>query len=219
MEDIRISNVNTSLSGRVITKPSLVTKYGNVKILCVTIESKRRSGKMDKFNIHYSNDLGVILTIGMYIELTGDIRTLNDKGSNKVVRPFVMAKTVKILPEEPEEYLNTTEIVDAELLEFGEIRSSYSDESKMLATYRIRVNRRHDRFGIFDVTTWGRDAIFLGNIHDQIKYMHLKGRLQSYFSKANDCLYFGYTTFFVEIEDKPSEDNADDNQQVEPIAD
>lgn len=212
---IKTAKVTLSLSGKVVTSPELVSRHGSTKILCVTLDCKRLSGAVDRFSIHYPNTLGVVITEGQYIGVNGDIRSVNAKGTDHVVYPFVMASAIRVLDSEPAEYKNEVEIVDAELLDFNGVRPSYDDNTKSVATYRIRVSRRHGRYSYFRVTTWGRDAIFLGNVYKSIKYIHLKCRLQSYISKESKRLRFALVSFYLEVPDKAGEENTSVSENVE----
>lgn len=198
-EAVRLSQVTLELSGLVKTNPKLISSYGSTKILCVEIENKRKSGKPDRFNVHFPNTIGVVLKEGMYIEIAGDIRSVNDKEEDLSVYQYVLATSIKVLDGEPSCYKNDVSIVNAELVNFDGVRGSYTDESKLLAVYRVRLNRKHERYSYFRVTTWGRDAVYFGNVHESAKYLHLKGRLQSYVSKSDGSLRFGYVTFFLEV--------------------
>lgn len=212
----KAAEVSLVLSGKVVTAPELVSKYGSTKVLCVTLESKRLSGVVDRFSIHFPNTLGVVLTEGQHIELNGDIRSVNAKDSDRVIYPFVMANAIRVLDEEPAEYKNEVEIDGAELVSFDGVRASYTDESKALATYRIRVSRKHSRCAYFRVTTWGRDAIFLGNIYKSVERLHLKCRLQSYISKQSNRLRFGLVSFYLEVPSTKKESTAEGEK---PVAD
>lgn len=201
----KLSKCSLTLNGKVVSDPKLVTKYGVTKILRVELENKRTSGAIDRFNVHFTNKLGVVLKEGMFIELTGDIRSVNDRESNRSVYPFVMAHNIRVLDEEPSEYKNECEIEGAELCEFDGVRKDFSGGDKLLATYRIRVTRKHGRYSYFRVTTWGKDAVFIGNIHNSVKFLHLKGRLQSYVSKASNNLCFGFVSYYLEVQDTDEE--------------
>lgn len=203
-----IASVKMVLTGKVVSEPELVSKYGNTKVLSVTIENKRLSGVVDLFSVHFPNTLGIIITQGMFIEVQGDIRSINSKDGDKAVYRFVMANDIKKLPEEPKEYRNDVEIYGAELTEFEGVRSSYTDKSQSLATYHIKVMRKHGRFGLFRVTTWGKDAIFLGNIHKSVSVLDIKGRLQSFVGKNGNKLSFGIVTYYVEVPDKDESTDA-----------
>lgn len=213
------TEVSLILSGKVVTSPELVSKFGSTKILSVTVESKRLSGVVDQFFVHFPNTLGVVLNEGQYIEVTGDIRSLNENNSDRVIYPFVMANTIKILDEEPEAYKNEVEIVGAELIAFEGVRTSYTDEAKSLATYRICVTRKHARRGYFRVTTWGRDAVFLGNVYRSVTHLHLKCRLQSYISKKTNRLRFGLVSFYLEVPDPKRDADTLPGAKDEDVAD
>lgn len=195
----KISEVTVSINGKVTSSPELVARYKGTKILSVDIENKRRSGGVDTFQLHFSNTLGVVIDEGMYVEVKGDIRTINDKESERVIYPFIMAHSIAILDSEPEEYHNDVEIVDAELVGFDGVRASYTDDNKQLATYRVCVRRKHGRNSYFRVTTWGRDAVFLGNVYKTVQYLHLKCRLQSHINPKNNRSRFGLVTYYLEI--------------------
>lgn len=195
----RLAKVVLEMSGKVVSKPELISRFGGTKVLGVTIENKRLSGVIDKFVVHFPNTLGVVLSEGMFIDIKGDIRTVNTKDDERVVYPYVMAKEIKVLQEEPEQYANTVEIIDAELKDFEGVRPSYSDCERTLATYHIKVCRGHNRNSFFRVTTWGRDAAFIGNLHDSFKYIHLKCRLQSHYSKDGQHLRFNLVSHYLEV--------------------
>ena len=209
----RLSKVTLVLNGKVVTQPELVSRHKGTKILSVDIENKRLSGDVDTFSIHFSNTLGVVVEEGMYIEVTGDIRTLNAKDSDRVIYQYVSASSIKVLDEEPEEYKNEVELRDVEMISFDGVRKSYSDDTKTLATYRIRVRRRHSRNSYFRVTTWGKDAVFLGNIKNSVKLVHLKCRLQSFHSQKNGRLRFCLVSFYLEVPE--SEALAESGAEVE----
>lgn len=216
----KVSDVSLVLSGKVVSSPELVSRYGSTKVLCVDLESKRLSGAADTFSVHFPNSLGVVLQEGMYIEVRGDIRSINDKESDRVVYPFIMASDIKVLDDEPEEYKNEVEILNAELVSFDGVRASYTDSEKSLVTYRICVTRKHGRYSYFRVTTWGRDAIFLGNIHKSVKLLHLKCRLQSYISKQSNRLRFGLVSYYLEVPtpkrkvEEPKEENVEPTDET-----
>lgn len=195
----KLAQVSLTLNGKVVSAPELVSRYKGTKILSVDIENKRLSGGVDTFNVHFANDLGVVIEEGMYIEVTGDIRTLNVNNSNRVIYQFVMAKTVKVLDGEPAEYRNEVEISDAEMTNFEGVRKSYSDPNKTLATYHICLRRKHGRSSYFRVTTWGRDSVFLGNIHKSVQYLHLKCRLQSFVSQSTGRNRFCLVSYYLEV--------------------
>lgn len=195
----RMSKVSLLINGKVVTKPELISRFGGTKILGVSIENTRLSGVVDRFVVHFPNTLGAVLYEGMYIEIKGDIRTVNTKDDERVVYPYIMAKEIKILPGEPEQYLNSVEIIDAELKDFEGVRPSYSDGGRTLATYHIKVCRGHNRNSYFRVTTWGRDAAFIGNLHDSFDYIHLKCRLQSHYSKDGQHLRFNLVSHYLEV--------------------
>ena len=199
----RLAKVELVLTGKVITSPELISRYGGKKVLCVKVENTRKSGVVDTFCVHFTNELGVVLNEGMYIEVKGDIRSVTDRDDVKDPM-FVMAKTISVLKEAPKENINEVYIEDAELVTFEGVRPSHTDATKMLANYRIRLARAHSRCGYFRVTTWERDAVFLGNVHKSVKYLSLKCRLQSYVSKASGNLCFVLVTYFVEVPDLKS---------------
>lgn len=198
-QEQKLTDVKLCVNGRVVSSPELISKFKGTKILSIDLENKRLSGGTDTFNVHFANTLGVVVEEGMYIEVTGDIRTMNAKDTDHVIYQFIMAKSVKILPGEPEEYKNDVEINGAKLISFDGVRSSYSDESKVLATYRIGVTRRHGRNSYFRVTTWGRDSVFIGNIYKSVKYLHLRCRLQSFHSKSSGRLRFCLVSYYLEV--------------------
>lgn len=213
----KLAQVKLTLNGRVVSSPELVSRFKGTKVLSVNLENRRLSGGVDTFNVHFSNSLGVIIEEGMYIEVTGDIRTMNARDSDHVIYQFVMASDIKVLKEEPKVYKNDVEIVDAELMSFEGVRKSYSDDSKTLATYRICVRRKHGRCSYFRVTSWGRDSIFLGNIYRSVKYMHLKCRLQSFTSSSSGKLRFCLVSYYLEVPESEKKDikDAEDTPAVE----
>lgn len=213
----KISEVTLSINGKVVSSPELVARYKGTKILSVDIENKRRSGGVDTFQLHFSNTLGVVIDEGMYVEVKGDIRTINDKESERVIYPFIMAHSITILDGEPEEYHNDVEIVDAELVGFDGVRASYTDDNKQLATYRVCVRRKHGRNSYFRVTTWGRDAVFLGNVYKTVQYLHLKCRLQSHINPKNNRSRFGLVTYYLEIPESERQGRRAEVEGTEPV--
>jgi hypothetical protein len=193
------SAVTVNIDGRVTTKPKFVKHFGNVRIFRIEIESKRLSGVVDKFLVNYTSELSTIINEGDYISISGDIRTLNDKNTGYVIEGFIFAKSIKILSKEPEKYINDCVIKDAVIDKFDELRKSFDDTERDIATYRIKLNRGHGRFSYFKVTTWDNDAVTLGNVKDTITNINLRGRLQSYVSKHSGRLYLCLTTYGLDL--------------------
>lgn len=200
----RNCTVNTLLDCKVESSPVLLTKFGNVRIFRIDVSSKRKSGIVDNFFLEYSSELGIVVHKGDFISVVGDIRTLNKKNSDFVIEGFIFAKSIKILDSEPEDYRNDTEITDAELYSFIDVRDSYSSEGSIVSDYRVKLSRGHGRCSYFKATSWGSDAVFLGNIHESVKYMNIKCRLQSHVSKKSGRLYLCLAVYHLDVE-KPEE--------------
>lgn len=192
------SVVNTLVDCKVDTKPVLLTQFGNTRIFRVEVTSKRTSGVVDRFFVNFSSALGVVLSVGDYITVEGDIRTLNRDSSDFVYEGFIYAKSITFLEGEPESYRNTTEIADAELYKFIEARKSYSNENEVIADYQVKLSRGHGRYSYFKATSWGSDAVFIGNMHDRVEYMNIKCRLQSHVSKKSGRLYLCLAVYHID---------------------
>lgn len=184
-----ICSVSTLLDCKVETSPIFIKRFGATSIFRIEVSLKRKSGVEDRFYVSYSSRLGVVVNKGDYISIEGDIRSLNKGDTSFVIEDYIFAKSITILDSEPEVYRNETCIKNAELFDFTDARKSYADDDMMVANYRIRLSRGHGRCSYFRVTSWGRDAVFLGNIHNSIRYMDITCRLQSYVSKRSNKLY------------------------------
>ena len=202
-----ISDVCASVDGKVISKPELVTRFGNERIFEVLIEYKRISGTVDTFKINYSSKLGVVLKEGLFIHIDGDIRTVNSpKDQSKILGCIIYSKIITILDEEPEIYENDVVINNATLYEFNEIRKSFSNEDTDVANYRISVHRGHGRYSYFKTSSFNEDAIFLGNVHENIKSLNLKCRLCSSKSTGkSDRFYFYLAVYCLDVQFKDKE--------------
>lgn len=211
--------VNTVIDCKVETSPTLLAEYGNVKIFRVKTSLRRNSGVYDYFYVNYSNELGIILNKGDFIKINGDIRTVNKGNTDFVVECFISAKTITKLDAEPEVYENCTEIKNAELHNFLETRKSFDDSDKVVANYDVKLTRKHSKFSYFKVTSWGSDAILLGNLHDSIKYLDIKCRLQSHISKSGNKLYLCLASYHLDIEKPSTKKDTEDNASETEVSD
>lgn len=201
--------VNTVLDCRVESQPSFLTNFGKTSIFSVKVSTKRNSGVVDYFFVNYSSDLGIILNKGDFISLEGDIRTLNKDKSDFVSICYIYAKSIKILDKEPEFYKNDTVILNAKLHKFIKARESYDESGKIVANYQVKLSRGHSRNSYIEATSWGSDAVLLGNVHDSIDYISLECRLQSHISKSSNKLYMWLAVYHLDIENKEKESSAD----------
>lgn len=193
------SIVSTLVDCKVETKPVLLTQFGSTRIFRVEVTCKRTSGAVDRFYVNFPSSLGVVLNDGDFITIEGDIRTLNKESSDFVYEGFIYAKSITFLDEEPESYRNITSIVDVELYKFIEVRKSYSNDKDVVADYQVRLSRGHSRYSYFKATSWGSDAVFIGNVHDSIEYMNIKCRLQSHVSKKSGRLYLCLAVYHLDL--------------------
>lgn len=202
----KICTVNTVVDCKVENSPILLTQFGNKRIFRVKASTKRTSGVLDYFYVNYSSELGVILHEGDFIFITGDIRTLNKPNSDFVIEGFIYAKSIEFLDKEPESYRNNTEIENAELYKFVDVRKSFTNDKIVVADYQLRLLRGHGRCSYFKATSWGNDAVFLGNIHEGIEYVNIKCRLQNYISKRTGRLYLCLAVYRLEVTKGDNED-------------
>ena len=174
------------LDGKVITKPKLLGKYGAVRVFQVIIETKRKNEKVDIFQLEYTTELGVVLNVGDFIKVNGEIRTLNEGRSDFVIESYILANSIEILPEEPEFYTNECTISYGGFHRFISTRKSYDDSGSDVTEYVVSVQRKRGRISYFRATSWNHDALYIGNSHDSIKHMNIGCRLQSYSGKKGD---------------------------------
>ena len=200
MEDL-LSKVNVEIVGQVIESPVFVNNFNRTKVFRVSIAVKRLSGVVDTFYVNYTNELGVIVKKDDFVRVTGDIRTINKRDSDLVLEGYIFAKNLKVLSEDTsiENYDNDCVIENAYVHSFDELRKSIDDDSRDIATYKIKLDRGHGRYSYFKVTSWDNDARSIGNVKDTIKRVNLKCRLQSYVSKKSGRLYLCLVTYNLDL--------------------
>lgn len=180
------STVLVELDGKVVTQPRLLGKYGAVRTFRVIIETKRKNGKVDTFQLDYTTKLGVVLNVGNFIKVHGELRTLNERKSDFVIESYILASDIEILSEEPEFYTNECTIEYGGFHRFIGTRKSYDDSGLDIAEYVVSVQRKRGKLSYFRATSWNHDALYIGNSHDTIKHMNIGCRLQSYNGKQGD---------------------------------
>lgn len=180
------STVLVKIDGRVVTQPKLLGRYGAVRTFRVIIETKRKNGKVDTFQLDYTSNLGVVLNVGNFVKVFGEIRTLNEKKSDFIIEGYILASSIEILSEEPELYENECTIGYGYFHKFIGVRKSYDDSDADVADYIISIRRKHSKISYFRATSWNHDAIYIGNSHDSIKHVDIGCRLQSYDGKQGD---------------------------------
>lgn len=183
------STVLVNIDGRVVTQPKLLNSYGLTKVFKVYIETKRKSGKVDTFQVQYSSELGVVLNVNDFICVHGDIRTKSKKNSRFVKEGYILANNIDFLSEEPEIYTNNCIIRYCNFYKFLGIRKSYDGSDSDVADYIISVRRKHSKMSYFRATSWNHDAIFIGNMHSNIEFVDIECKLQSYATKYDDSYF------------------------------
>ena len=191
----QIANCIVNIDGKVLTSPELLSRFGEVKIFRVEISNTRTSGKEDLFYLNYSSKSGVVLHKGDFINVKGDIRTVNDKTGKYIIDSYIYSDCIEILSEEPESYTNNVEIENAFLEEFVDFRKAYNDPTKDVSNYKISLYRGHNRISYFRVTSWCNDAITIANIKDSVEYFTLKGRLEGFTSKTSGKYILSIITY------------------------
>lgn len=192
-----ITKMDLVLDGCVEGNPLPVSEFNRVRIMRVKICTIRKSGTRDYFWVHYPTTLRVVLKDGDYIHVTGDIRTCNKAGSKDVVGSYVYAKSIEILEEEPEVYSNRVTMSGVVLVGDIEVRKSYTEDNVDVAVYRVQAYRGFDRYSYFRVTTFGKEAIFLGNIKDSVTELDITCRLQSFRRSSDSDDYMCLTAYKV----------------------
>lgn len=192
-----VSTVVASIDGKVVSQPKAITRFGNERIIEVTIESKRLSGVVDTFTVNFSSKLGVVLKNGDFIHIDGDIRTINSsKIPTFAVICIIYAKNISILDVEPDNYINDVILDNISLVDFKDVRKSYSNDKMDVADYKVSIHRGHNRFSYFKATSFGEDAIFMGNVHESIDMLSLKCRLCSSKSHSDSDKHFFYLAVY-----------------------
>ena len=194
-----VCKMDLILDGEVLNEPELLAKYGKVRIMQVVIGCKRTSGVVDEFYINYADTLGVVLNKGMFISVTGEIRTINKKETKSPVKSFIFADSITVLDSEPDLYKNKVIMNNAIIDEILESRKSYSSDEDV-AVYLLELRRQHSRYSYIKATSWGRDAVFLSNVVKSSKPATIRARLQSYRSKSGN-LYITLAVYFIELTD------------------
>lgn len=197
-----MTNVELCIDGKVLDEPKVVSNFGSNIVFATRIETVRLSGTVDVFNMHYTGSLGVLLSAGMYIRVSGDIRTVNRTDSDFVIEGYICASDIEILESEPERYENDIKLKNAELHKFLNFRKSYDESGRSVADYQIKVTRKHSRVSYFKVTSWNNEAVLIGTCHKDCKSINMKARLQSYFSKKSNRSYLTLVTYGLEILEK-----------------
>lgn len=189
------STVVVDIDGKVVSKPRVLLQCGVVRTFRVIIEVKRMSDKVDTFQLDYASDLGVVLKEGDFIHVTGDIRTMNKEKTDFVIDSYIFAKEITFLDSEPENYTNNCVIKNGGFYKFIEARKSYDSKNVDIAEYIICLGRKHGRVSYFRGISWNHDAVFIGNTHDDFKYVDIKCRLQSYLGKNGDRFFINLAVF------------------------
>lgn len=205
------STVLVDIDGKVTTKPNLLGQYGTIRTFRVIIETKRISGKVDIFQLDYTSELGIVLKEGDFINVSGDIRTLNDKNTGFIIEGYIFANNITVLDKEPETYRNDCIITGGVFYNFIDVRKSYDGTDTDIADYTVCTKRKHGRTSYFRATSWKHDAIFIGNYKNDLNVIDVKCRLQSYEGKQGDkhfiCLAVYRFTAVKEDKDVKSEES------------
>lgn len=196
--NLKVSEVDLCIEAQVLSDPACITRYGKRHILEVLIGIKRQSGVIDELYLNYTDELKVILKKGDFISVTGDIRTINKQGTIKVLKGIVFASSITKLDTEPENYKNNVVIKSAYIESIDEVRKSFDDTNKDIAVYNVKVIRPHSRYSYFRSTSWGRDAVFIGNVMKPNMEVELKARLQTH-KTATGKLFVCLAVYYIEL--------------------
>lgn len=183
--DVRqqVSSVLVSFDAELITDPVVAFSTESQTIYEVVVQNKRRSGVADTFNLNYSGDFD--LKKGDFIYITGDLRVMfKQDGETSYKYDYIYAKTIQLLAEEPDDYINKIQVNNCYIKELIESRKSYQNNDVDVTTCSVTLVRQGNKVGIFNLNSWGRDALYLAEIAKPNAKINFEGRLQSYTTKG-----------------------------------
>ena len=175
------STCNLTLDVKIISEEAIQIKdFGMEKIFEITGEYLRTSGKTDKFIIDYSDGLMITPKKDDFIRISGSLRNIMVSTEEGITYPkvYVLAKSITLLDEEPEIYLNEIKFNNVTLINTPEVRKSFTDGVTDITDIKIRVQRNQEKFNIFKCTSWNNNARLISN-QDKGAILDIIGRIQS----------------------------------------
>lgn len=171
------------LSGIVASKPKFEEKFGGEKIYGFVLKSKKpNKDEYYEINIRISDRFDCFSKVeeGVFIELTGSIRSVNKRveGCTSKERRLIVSvfcNTVKVLDDDSE-FVNTAEII-------GYIHSEpffmeASDTMPQRCDMLMMIKRSNKKVSYLPITFRGRNAEFVSNM-EVGQMLKCEGRLQT----------------------------------------
>ena len=175
---------------------------GTEKFNTFRLNIQRDSGYIDSLSMVISEKVtyGLNISMGTRVEINGQYRSFtkhlpNDENDKKKreTQLFIFVTSIKVLDSDSDKDISDTNEVKL----IGEVwkcfRHRHTKSGRDVVDFILRVAREYGRYDYLDCIAWGRDAIYLDKITEQLyldKEPRLKvsidGRMQSReFTKYN----------------------------------
>lgn len=185
MEQLLDEN-RAELSGRIVSGPEFSHKTYGESFYIITLAITRKSGYEDRVPLMVSERLlgGICLECGDCIEVTGQIRTYNQKiGERNHLVIVVFVKTL--------EHACVDECMENRVFLEGYICKEpvrrTSPLGRELCDIMLAVNRMYNKSDYIPCIAWGRNAVYAGDMEVGCK-ISIEGRLQSrQYRKYDEC--------------------------------
>lgn len=157
---------------------------------------KRRSGKLDKFDLVFKDtEFFNHCAKGMVLKVVGRAFAEVKEDTDYVSKMYILADEITELAKEPRDYVGEIYLNDVEVISREPIRKSYDGTDKDVMNLVVRAGED----GIFHITTWNYEARFLNDEVDVGDTFSLCGRLQEFISKRTGRRYFSINAFKVDM--------------------
>lgn len=187
-----MSEVCVVLDCEVISEPTVVSRVNGVIVYQVRVSHKRFSGVVDEFFVNFGSNLQTVFKVGNFVEIYGDIRTLNSlKTDGVVIQSIIFARKACELESEPENYKNNVTVTDAVLFSKSELRESYDGRNLDVISFYVRLDCKYGRLCYLDCTAWKRNAVYIDRF-DLGTSLNLSCRVQSSVSETSKRLYMSF---------------------------
>lgn len=192
-----VTVVKVNIDAKVMSEPNVVWKKGNIQTLEFRIETKRLSGEVDEYYVNYPSTLDANITVGDFVNIRGDIRTVKNMLETLGYYGCIFAHDIVKLCNEPKVYQNEARLHNAVIQKVIDFRRSVKLD-KDLCVYTLRLYRGRGRYSSCRATSWGSDAVFVHDSAVEGLRADLCARVESY-RKSDGSLILGLSVYKLEI--------------------